>query len=103
MAEATNIACNKVMVFMDGSEMFELTCVVSTGETVTIPTTGDGSSVVAATRVSTVAINGTGNGQGGGGSDSATYSSANRRWTFKTIGTDVPVRILFKAGGINPV
>lgn len=95
MAEATSITCTKVQDFMDGSMLFELKSTATDGETITIPTTGDGSWVNTSSIVQLVNANDVTNGTV---ATTCAYTKASRLFTFVKSGvTDCDLRILFKA------
>ena len=94
MAEATSIVCNQ-LVSASQYSIYELTCVATTAETATIPTTRT-EVTTGTTIVPLIAWNTT----SGTTITTLAYSAANRRFTITNSGmTDNNVSIVFVAKG----
>jgi hypothetical protein len=97
MAEATSITCEKVMDTQNGWQLLCLKATTTNGETITIPTTGDGAWVNTSTKVMVVESNNITDGTSAG-VVSVAYDDGNRRFTVTDAGaSDDDVRILFLA------
>jgi len=97
MANATSITCEKVMDTMNGWMMFSLKSTLTNGETVPIPSSGDGSWISASTKVMVLETNNLSDGKSGGVC-SVVYDDSSKTFTVTDAGaSDDDVRILFLA------
>lgn len=97
MTDATSISCEKIMDTQNGWQLLQIKGTLTNGETLTIPTSGDGSWVSTGTEVCIVSCNNLSDGTSAG-TVSATYTAASRLFTVTDAGaSDNDVRVLFLA------
>lgn len=95
MTEATSITC-KQLTNVGTDMLFELKAVATTGETVTIPTTGPGGQISTSSNVKIVSVNNITAGTTLG-AITLTYTAASRLFTYTESGkTDQDLRIEFR-------
>lgn len=99
MTEFSTLTCKKMMEFKDGSSQYIIAGTGSTGNTMTIPTTGDGSAVNASSVVNIISANNITSGDGPGPEGvSATYTKASRLFTLTQSGmSSHVVNVIFTA------